>query len=235
PQIEARLCLGWPPTPRPPLPPSPQRGPDVPVLVLAGREDLRAPLEDQRRTAAQYPSAQLLAVPGAGHLVILSDHGRCNLTGIRRFLAGLPMQPCPRAAGLYHLALPYFRSLREVPLPAGERLPPKIARTAVAVDLTLRDVENWTIEGNVDRGLRGGRIRWREFHRGRTEVLELVRYELVPGVRVSGILGGDGPHVLRVTGRGATGTLRLAGDLLRGVLDGRRLRYRRLAPRPQGR
>jgi pimeloyl-ACP methyl ester carboxylesterase len=233
PQVEARLCLGWPPTPRPPLPPSPERGPDVPVLVLAGREDLRAPLEDQRRTAAQYPSAQVLAVPGAGHAVILSDYGRCGLPGVRRFLVGLPMRPCPRAGGLYHLALPYFRSLREVPLPAGERLPPKIARTAVAVDLTLRDAENWTVEGSVDRGLRGGRVRWRERDEGRTLVLELVRYELVRGVRVSGILGGHEPHVLRVTGSGATGTLRRTRGVLRGVLDGRRVRYRQLAPRPR--
>ncbi|HEX8082812.1 MAG TPA: alpha/beta hydrolase [Solirubrobacteraceae bacterium] len=236
PQLEARLCLGWPPTPRPPLPPSPERGPDVPVLILAGREDLRAPLEDQRRTASQYPSAQLLAVPGAGHLVILSDPGRCAVPAIKRFLAGSPVRPCRRAAGLYHLALPYFRTLREVPLPAGERLPPKIARTAVAVDLTLRDAENWSIEGAVDRGLRGGRLRFRSFDGGRTLVLELVRYELIRGVRVSGVLGGDDPHVLRVTGSGATGTLRLTGGhlrgVLRGVLDGHRVRYRQLRPRP---
>jgi hypothetical protein len=42
--------------------------------------------------------------------------------------------------------------------------------------------------------------------------------------------------MLRVTGSGATGTLRRgATGVLRGVLDGRRVRYRPLAPTPQGR
>jgi pimeloyl-ACP methyl ester carboxylesterase len=50
-QVTASLCLGWAPTERPPFPPSPSQGPDVPVLVLGGREDLRTPLEDQRRAA----------------------------------------------------------------------------------------------------------------------------------------------------------------------------------------
>ena len=45
----AGLCASWPPTPRPE--PVAYQGPVVPVLVLAGREDLRTPLEDARRTA----------------------------------------------------------------------------------------------------------------------------------------------------------------------------------------
>ena len=35
--------------------PSPSRGPDVPVLILSGRDDLRTPLEDARRTARAVP------------------------------------------------------------------------------------------------------------------------------------------------------------------------------------
>ncbi len=50
------LCENWPPTPRPEA--VSYLGPDVPVLVVSGRADLRTPLEDARRTALQYPNAQ---------------------------------------------------------------------------------------------------------------------------------------------------------------------------------
>lgn len=63
-QTAATLCTSWPPTPAPPQ--VSYGGPAVPVLVLAGREDLRTPLEDARRTAAQYPSAEVLPVPSVG-------------------------------------------------------------------------------------------------------------------------------------------------------------------------
>ncbi len=227
PNIEATLCAAWPATPRPPLPPGPGSGPDVPVLVVAGREDLRTPLEDQRRAAAQFPRAQVLAVGGVGHAVLFNDVSGCALRGLRRFLAGAAARSCGVARREYDIALPHFRALRDVPRPLGD-VPARVGRTAVAVDLTLRDAERWT-GGLPQRGLRGG---WMESGPDGDSV-RLVRYEVVPGVRVSGVLR-RGPDTLTVTGRGATGTLRLARGRLRGVLDGTRITYRPLAARPAG-
>ena len=61
-----------------------------PVLVLSGRDDLRTPLEDARRTAAQYPNAKVLAVPGVGHSVLGTDFSGCALNGLIAFLRGAP-------------------------------------------------------------------------------------------------------------------------------------------------
>ncbi len=78
------LCLDWPATPAPE--PVPDAGPDVPVLVLSGRADLRTPLELATRVAATYPRATLLDVPHVGHSVLTSDESRCAVRG----LTGLP-------------------------------------------------------------------------------------------------------------------------------------------------
>ena len=68
------------------------RGPDVPVLVLSGRADLRTPLEDARRTPAQYPHAHaVLSVPDVGHSVLTSDTQRLRGGGGR----GVPGRRAP--------------------------------------------------------------------------------------------------------------------------------------------
>ncbi len=229
--LPATLCLGWPSTPRPPFPPAVEQGPDVPVLVIGGREDLRTPLEDQRRVAAQFPNGQVLSVPGVGHSVLTNDLSGCALRGVRRFLAGLAAEKCPGRLPLFDVALPAFRSLGDVPRPRG-RVAPIIGRTMVAVDLTLRDAERWAVAAELSDlrrvpGLRGGRL----VVRRNGVVLE--RYEVVPGVRVSGVLR-RGTDVLTVTGSGATGTLTVRRGLIRGVFGGDTITYRPLAPRPEG-
>ena len=57
------LCAKWPSTPKPEA--VSYLGPDVPVLVISGRADLRTPLESARRTAAQYPNATILGSPAS--------------------------------------------------------------------------------------------------------------------------------------------------------------------------
>ena len=88
--------------------PSSYLGPDVPVLVLCGRADLRTPLEDARRTAAQYPNASVLAVPGVGHSVLSTDLSGCAVRGRggvpgrargRQVLAHLARRAVPGALG----------------------------------------------------------------------------------------------------------------------------------------
>ncbi len=229
-RVSATLCLSWPATPRPPLPPSIDPGPDVPVLVLAGREDLRTPLEDQRRIAGQFPRAQLVAVPGVGHSVLANDLYGCGQRAVARFLVGAALPTCPNRR-LIDVALPAFRSLGAVPRPRG-KVPARLGRTAVAVDLTLRDAERWAIGAALNDiievpGLRGGSMEVTG------DGARLRRYAVVPGVRVSGVIS-DGPDRLRVTGRGATGRLVVRGATIRGVLDGTTIRYTRLAPRARG-
>ena len=223
-RLAAADCLGWPATPRPPLPPNVERGPDVPVLVLAGREDLRTPLENQRRAAAQFERSDVIAVPNVGHSVLASDTSDCALSALRTFLAERQLSGfCGRTARELELALPFFRSLGRVPRAEG-RLPERVERTATAVDLTLRDAARWVQVGAAVPGLRGGRV-----VAGRRGPVRLFRYELVPGVRVSGSVEARG-GTLRVTGRGATGTLRVGRTgRMTGVLDGVFVRYRPLA------
>jgi pimeloyl-ACP methyl ester carboxylesterase len=81
----ALQCLYWPPVTEPPIPTAGQL-PVVPVLLLAGDEDLSTPLEWARREAALAPRGKLVVVPGAGHSIqvrAVSDKGRDAVT---RFL-----------------------------------------------------------------------------------------------------------------------------------------------------
>ncbi|CAA9502391.1 MAG: hypothetical protein AVDCRST_MAG85-1847 [uncultured Solirubrobacteraceae bacterium] len=235
PLTDAAQCLGWPATTRAPYVPSPERGPNVPVLVLAGREDLRTPLEDQRRAAAQFPTARVVGVANVGHSVLANDTSGCGVRTVRAFLAGLRVVPCGPLEREVPLALPVFRSLTQLPGAAGSA-PPLVERTVVAVDLTLRDAIRQlagfglgsSAGADVERrtvrvgGLRGGRV---EVTARR---VSLVRYEVVPGVRVSGVLGPNGRGRLTITGRGATGTLDLTASGFRGTLNGTTIRYRPL-------
>ena len=236
PQTTAALCLGWPPTPRAPFVPFPAQGPNVPVLVLGGREDLRTPLEDQRRAAAQFPRARVVAVPNVGHSVLGSDLSGCGARSIRMFLAGQRVLPCDPAEREVPLALPVFRSLSELPSALG-RAPERVERTVVAVDLTLRDVSRQL--AGVAAGSAGGAsasprtVRLGGLRAGRLELrpsgVTLVGYEVVSGVRLSGRIANRGTGTLRVAGAGAAGTLALSrSGQLRGTLDGTPIRYRPL-------
>jgi pimeloyl-ACP methyl ester carboxylesterase len=234
-EVTAALCLGWAPTERPPFPPSPSQGPDVPVLVLGGREDLRTPLEDQRRAAAQFPRARVLAVPNTGHAVLGSDLSGCASSAVRAFLAGVRFGSCARRPQDVPLALPVFRTLADVPGAVG-RVPAVVERTAVAVDVTLRDAYRELAAAGV--GSTGGRVTEEAItvgglRGGRLVVgarsVRLDRYEVVRGVRVSGRLRERGTSTLTVTGAGADGVLLLArSGSFRGTLGGVTIRYRPL-------
>jgi pimeloyl-ACP methyl ester carboxylesterase len=235
PSLDATFCLGWPATPRPPIAAS--TGPDLPVLILAGRADLRTPLEDQRRAGLQFPRATVVGVPGVGHSVLGTDQSGCASDAVTAFLFGRKRQRCPRA-DVVPLALPVFRSLSELPGAAGD-LPRRIEQTAVAVDLTLRDVARQVVAvgvggssaagdvaGRVLRigGLRGGRLELRR----RTLVLR--SYEVVPGVRVSGRLTSNLVGSIVVSGTAEPGSLTvLKTGTLRGTLGGENITYRPLA------
>jgi hypothetical protein len=126
-------------------------------------------------------------VPNVGHSVLGSDTSRCGARAVRVFLAGQRVLPCEAEEREVPLALPTFPSLNDLPGAAGEA-PPRVERTVVAVDLTLRDAlrqlaalsEGSTAGGDTAGsslirigGLRGGRLELR------TRSVRLVRYEVV--------------------------------------------------------
>ncbi|MEY2513338.1 MAG: hypothetical protein QOJ89_696 [bacterium] len=112
------LCGRWParvrtPQTPPPLPTS------VRTLILSGDLDLRTPLENARRLAAQL-HARIVVERGAGHSVLGLDPNGCATPAVKAFLVGRPLPACkPRSAFLT------FRgsSARAAVVPPGVPLP----------------------------------------------------------------------------------------------------------------
>lgn len=223
----AARCAAWPSTRRPET--VPLLGPDVPVLVLGGREDLRTPLEDARRTASQYPNATVLGVPGVGHSVLASDASRCATTGVTAFLTGGTVAKCTKrvelpVAPFVPASLDDLRPARGVPGAAG--------RVATATQLTLLDFSRRLLAGPPELGvlrvpgLRGGTASLR-FRAGPGRAAITMRdYELVRGVRLSGTLGERTGRLTVAAPGGIAGTLTTGrDDRVRGVIDGRRVSF----------
>lgn len=198
------LCLRWPVTPGPrPLPPPP----DVPALLLAGRGDVRTPLEDARRVAAGMPRARVVSFRGIGHSVLGSSS--CAQRHVRAFLRGRrETRACPR------VRTGFERGARRPPLALSGSEP---RRTLRALAMTLEDADLALAlgpSGDGAGGLRGGSVRFttRGLHR-------LRGYEYVPGIRVT-----TRGNRIRVTGpRAARGTVVVRGGRLSGRLGGHRV------------
>lgn len=211
------LCAEWPPTPRPEA--VSYLGPDVPVLVLSGRADLRTPLEDARRTAAQYPHARVLAVPGVGHSVLSTDLSGCAVRGAAAFLAGREVATCSRtsaAARFQALSAPFApASIADLRPIGASGLP---GRTFSAVSVTLAGVGYDSAFATSGRrpGLRAGYVV------STRSKLTLRGVEWIRGVRVSGSLSSRGAGTLTVSGpSAAAGTLTFSRSHVTGVLGGR--------------
>jgi pimeloyl-ACP methyl ester carboxylesterase len=232
------LCDRWPLAAADPTP-GPGPLPDVPVLLLEGEDDLRTPVENARRVAAQFPRSRLLVAPATGHSTLGADPSGCAQRGFDRFLTGRRLSTrCRRVRRMFPVTPPPPRSLAQVPRAAG--VPGRRGRAVSAVAQTLRDVTEDAItelifdERDPDIARGGGlrRGRYRITFRNR---LELDHVAYVPGEVVTGSLSRFGTRrprgALRITGRGTPdGVLTLRGDRVRGRLGGRRLRGR-LSPR----
>jgi pimeloyl-ACP methyl ester carboxylesterase len=219
----ATACLTWPATP----PPEPVAtvAPPVPTLILSGREDLRTPVEDARRTAAQYPDVRLLAVPDVGHSVLVNDPRRCALRGVASFLAGGPVAPCARGARPLLAPAPFVPADVDR-LPGAPGVPGRAGRTATAVAATLLDTSRQALRTALNGRSRSGGLRGGTLAIGRGVTLRSI--EVVRGVRVSGTLRVEGTTVvgarLTVTGPAAApGVVSLRGRRLTGTLGGRRI------------
>jgi pimeloyl-ACP methyl ester carboxylesterase len=212
------LCENWPSTPRPEA--VAYAGPDVPVLVLSGRADLRTPLEDARRTAAQYPNAKVLAVPGAGHSVLSTDLSGCAVKGTVAFLLARPVAACSRTsagARFQTLSLPY------TPAAIGDLratgAPGLSGRTFSAVRVTLSGLAYDSAIAPASTRYPGLRAGWVKASKTK---LELHAVEWIEGVRVTGTLRSGGSGTLTVSGpSAAAGTLKFTRKGVTGTLGGK--------------
>jgi hypothetical protein len=221
----AELCRLWP---------SPAGGaafeagplPDVPVLVLAGDEDLRTPVAAGAETAARFPRGRLLVVPGVGHAVLFADYSLCAFDGVHRWLAGRTPHRCGRVPPLVAPLGRFPQTVAGTAPVGGPGLP---GRTLAVVARTIQEAEATFLfsAGQPLPGLEGGWLRTRSAHE-----FSLAGYSLVPGLAVSGrlevplfaLLGAP----LRVSGtitvsgpRAAHGTIGISGRRLAGKLDGK--------------
>jgi pimeloyl-ACP methyl ester carboxylesterase len=221
-QDEIDLCLRWPDVPRPPSPAPKPPYPAVPTLILQGGEDLRTPPENSARVAARIPGAKRVVVPGVGHAVTGADPSGCGQRALLRFVDGRSFSTTCRRVPTGVPGVVYgparFESLH-----GFGGLPRRIGRTVRALETTfddLRMVISPAVLTSSGGGLRGGS--WSA--RGRR--LSVDRYEVVPGVTVTG--GGTSQLTLTVAGaKAARGTVTLrSGGRLAGTLGGRHISVR---------
>jgi pimeloyl-ACP methyl ester carboxylesterase len=225
------LCDRWPSAPlAPDFGPGPL--PDVPVLLVEGEDDLRTPVENAKRVAAQFPQARLVVAPATGHSALGADISGCADRAFRSFFTDQPVVTrCTNGRRLFKPTPPPPRRLSDVsPFGAGGRP----GRTLGAVRLTLADVAEDSVTelifdvDDTDRA-RGGGLRAGHYTVDQNNTLTLEGVAFVPGVTVSGRLDHFGERNqrgrLRVRGLAAAhGLVRLHGGRVRGVLGGRRVR-----------
>jgi pimeloyl-ACP methyl ester carboxylesterase len=210
----ASLCASWPPTPAPPA--VPVAGPDVPVLILSGRDDLRTPLEDEVHQQQTYPHAQLLDVPDVGHDVLGADFSHCADKAVAAFLAGQAVAKCTKhvalpPAGYLPATIAHLRAVR----PGG-----RAGRTLRALALSLTAVEHDSrlrvVAGGGLGPVPGLRAGWARLTR---HSIALHGYSLFRGMRVTGTLRPAG--TLTVSGPGAAdGRVTFTRHSLLGTLGG---------------
>jgi pimeloyl-ACP methyl ester carboxylesterase len=223
-------CALWPHTP---LAPSFGSGPvpDVPVLLVAGEDDLRTPVENARRTAALFPHSKLLVVPQTGHAAI--QLFGCARAALTRFLTGRSVAArCPAGRRRFRPTPPAPVRLAEVRRLRGTTGPR--GRTLAAVEHTLADVEDDLLArlrvGDSSETARAGGLRGGHYRYTRAGALELHALSFVPGVTLTGrieffILPKGQRGRVRVGGwAGPHGVLRIRGNHVSGRLGGRRVR-----------
>lgn len=204
-------CTAWPEASTDPLQPGPL--PAVPILLIAGGQDMRTPVASAQAVAARAPGSQLLVAPGAGHSVLSSL--TCAQDQMANLLAGrkVSTRACNRES-----PTPY-----PVPVPPADLgavtpsgAPGTAGRVAHAARLAVRDgvdAMGAATEAGLDRlpGIRGGVARALDFLGAE---IAFSRFSAVRGVSITGTLRFNGKTfagALKVNGPGAwDGTLYLA-------------------------
>jgi pimeloyl-ACP methyl ester carboxylesterase len=223
-------CLQWPADQvRPPF-----SGPlpDVPALLLGGRQDLRTPIENALATARELPHASVVTLRGAGHDPTDTDLTGCISRALARFIVDRPVgRPCTgRDNGVPPLAAPprSLRDFRSAASVGGIR-----GRAVFAVLDSVFDAVNTAVQLQEAKlktrggGLHGGSFSLADDFAG---TLRMRRYEFVPGLRLSGNLSTGDVDItgrLSVQGpRGTSGFVQLTAGRITGRLGGRTVSYR---------
>lgn len=236
--FELRQCRLWPRTmgvgPEPPL--ASLTGSQT--LILAGRADLRTPLESASEVASVVSGSELVPVPGVGHSVMSAE--KCAHRAVRSFAKREPVgDPCGGlSASPVPVTPPPPRSFESIDPPAS--IPgAKRGRTVVSAVATLLDMrglatlQREAIGEFAGDGLRGGSFYTVDSKRKRVTV-RLDRLAAVAGVRLSGdVIMSAGKKVslmsgsLQVSGPRATaGWLDLGpGGTIAGKLGGVSVTY----------
>jgi pimeloyl-ACP methyl ester carboxylesterase len=227
---EIDLCLHWSEASAPPV--TGGAYPKVPALILQGGEDLRTPPAGSARVAAAL-GAQRVVVPGVGHAVVDGDPTRCGIRRLFAFLRGRPASAaCPRVPTQVPATGVPPTALRQLAPAAGMR--GRAGRTVAALDVTLDDV-TFALSPALGSPLAGAGLRGGSFGSRRRSIV-LDGLQVVPGVRVSGVLPLRGSARLRIAGaHAARGRVRISGSGgVRGRLGGRSVRGQLRAgpPRP---
>ncbi|MES1171198.1 MAG: alpha/beta fold hydrolase [Actinomycetota bacterium] len=232
----AHDCLRWP-LGDTPAAPSTAPLPDVPALLLSGRLDTRTPVENANELLVQLPHGQLLTVAGTGHDVLDSDITGCAARALKRFASGQQIgTPCAgrdNAVGVLARPPMSIAAYRRAPGVAGDRGRVLFAALDTVVDAQVSALQ--TLYAGYSH-LQGGGLRGGRFAASSDGThLRLHRYELVPGLRLSGVLrmsDRTDAGTVTVDGPGRLdGTLRMrAKGVVTGRLGGRAVRY---APRTQ--
>jgi pimeloyl-ACP methyl ester carboxylesterase len=232
-----RLCERWAAAPAAPdFGPGPL--PDVPVLLLAGEDDLRTPVETARRVAGMFPRAQLVVAPDTGHSALGSDPSSCTIRAVARFFRDQRVgRPCRRRPRVFPALAPPPRRLRQVPPASGTR--GIRGRALRALAMTVRDVSQdaptqLVLDPRDPDFARGGGLRGGRYRIDGDFTLHLRRVAFVPGVRVSGRLrrfeDARQSGRLRLSGPATPdGALRVSGRRVVGRLGGQRVRGSLLA------
>jgi len=190
------------------------------LRVALGAEQL-TPLEDARRTAAQYPNAKVLPVPDIGHSVLASDTSRCAVDRLAAFLAGQAVDFCVRRPRPIVPAAVIPASLQDFRPTGGASGTP--GRTAGAVAASLFAIAR---EAALVPGTRRG-LAFPALRRGRVVVFRdrivLLGVEWVRGVRLTGTLRRRTGRIAVSGSQAASGVLRRSGGAFRGTLGGERV------------
>ncbi|MBF6620171.1 MAG: alpha/beta hydrolase, partial [Patulibacter sp.] len=209
------MCAWWPTAPErvavPPLP-------DVPTLILSGREDARTPTQVARTIAERAPTSTLVVVPGQGHSVI-TDGRRCVKRALRAHAAGRPVPPCPSSPKPPTAApLPpaSATALGRTPRQRAQRVAELSVEDALRT-LVLRFAQSFSLESLFDDGpqrtVRVAGLRSGSAALG-TQGVRLTRYGYVPGTSVTALMQDQKVVSVRVSGRGLrAGTYRVRNPI----------------------
>lgn len=209
------MCAWWPTAPeRAAVPPLP----DVPTLILSGREDARTPTEVARTIAERAPTSTLAVVPGQGHSVI-TDGRRCVKRVLRAYAAGRSVPSCPpspKPPTAAPLPPATATELGRTPRERAQRVAELSVEDALRT-LVLRLTQSFSLESLFDDAPQPT-VRVAGLRRGSAALgtlgVRLTGYGYVPGTSATALLQDQKVVAVRVSGRGLrTGTYRVRNPI----------------------